>query len=172
MTAHSTLFLSAAAITLSVVTLSGAKADLCFRYGTGGGTLVAKGAKLPAQNTCDPLGLVEVGLGGRGGAATGSICRDQTDGRTIIFHYNYDACVGPGSYFESATCRLQLNNANDLPTASGGCRGTYGGGPFVDDTPVIDLCVGTDTTIPGGGGGQCVGGRSGFSRKRLDERGR
>ena len=60
-------------------------ADMCFRYQkTGGGTLVAKGAKLPAVNTCEPLPMFE--SGGLAGAATGSICRDIND-FTVIFHY-------------------------------------------------------------------------------------
>jgi hypothetical protein len=38
---------------VSLAYVSSARADLCFRYQTtGGGTLVARGAKLPAVNTC------------------------------------------------------------------------------------------------------------------------
>ena len=75
-----------------------ASADMCFRYQkTGGGTLVVKGGKLPAVNTCEPLAMFE--SGGLAGAATGSICRDIND-FTVIFHYTYDACIGPGHYFE------------------------------------------------------------------------
>ena len=161
MTLRSAILISAG-IGLSLASLPNAKADLCFQYGSGGGISVAKGAKLPEQGTCQPLALYEVGPGGRAGAANGMICRDNTDGRTIIYHYNYDACIGPGSYFESATCRLQLDNSGNLPTVSSSCRGTYGGGPFTDSTLRLTDCGGVNTTVPGGGGGQCFG-RSDFS---------
>ena len=36
-----------------------ARADICFQYGTGGGIIVAKGASVPAPNTCIPVALVE-----------------------------------------------------------------------------------------------------------------
>jgi hypothetical protein len=52
---------------------------MCFRYltaATAGGTLVAKGAKLPAPNTCETLALFEKLQTGLEGAATGSICVD------------------------------------------------------------------------------------------------
>ena len=48
-----------------------ARADICFQYGTGGGIIVAKGASLPAPNTCLPVALVEQVEGGRIGIATG-----------------------------------------------------------------------------------------------------
>lgn len=64
-----------AAVGLLVASPPGARADLCFCYGTGGGILVAKGATLPANNTCEALPLFEVG--GLGDAATGSICTDR-----------------------------------------------------------------------------------------------
>jgi hypothetical protein len=54
---------------LGLVTVSSpvARADMCFSYKkSGGGTLVAKGAKLPATNTCETLALFE--SGGLGGA--------------------------------------------------------------------------------------------------------
>jgi hypothetical protein len=71
MTLRSAILLSAAVIGLSLPNLPDAKADLCFRYGTGG-FLVAKGATLPAQNTCESLALFEPDQsGGRGGAANG-----------------------------------------------------------------------------------------------------
>ena len=81
---------------LVVVSAPFAKADMCFRYTTtGGGTLVAKGGKLPATNTCEPLAFFEEG--GLAGAATGSICVDVND-FTVVLHYTYDGCIGPGSY--------------------------------------------------------------------------
>lgn len=139
-----------------------ARADLCFRYQTtGGGTLVARGAKLPAVNTCAPLAMFE--SGGLGGAATGSICVDIND-FTIIFHYTYDACIGPGNYFESATCRLQMQNG-DLPSVSSSCRGTLANGAgFLEiNDAILQYCDGIP--VPGGGGGQCVGG---FSHHKFE----
>src|SRR5437667_11172654 len=108
-----------AAFGLVIASPPGAKADLCFHYkNSGGGTLVARGAKLPAINTCEPLALYEREgqppspiNHGLEGAATGSICQDWA-GATVIFNYAYDACMGPNSYFESGTCRLQLQNGN------------------------------------------------------------
>jgi hypothetical protein len=175
MTAHSTILFSAALFGLSLANPPNARADLCFRYGTGGGTHVARDATLPKEGTCQALALFETG--GRIGAANGMICRDGpgAGGVTIVFHYNYDACIGPGSYLESATCRLQLNNAGNLPTVSGFCRGMYstGSGPnqtlktFLDSTPKIEQCAGE--IVPGGGGGQCFAGR-GLSRDEIDEK--
>lgn len=165
MTAHSTILFSAAVIGLSLANPQDARADLCFQYGSGGGTLVGRDATLPKEGTCQPLALFETGS--RIGAANGMICRDGpgVGGITIVFHYTYDACIGPGSYFESATCRLQLDNAGNLPTVSGFCRGMYatGSGPnqtlttFLDGSPKIEQCTGV--IVPGGGGGQCFAGR-------------
>jgi hypothetical protein len=92
-----------ATLGLICVNAASARADMCFRYSSGGGTLVAKGATLPAVNTCVPLAFFE--NGGLQGAATGSICT-AADGSTVIFHYTYDGCLSP--YFESGVCRLQL----------------------------------------------------------------
>ena len=63
MTLRNALLFSAAVIGVSAANLSDAKADLCFRYGSGGGTLVAKNAKPPEQGACQPLALYEVGVG-------------------------------------------------------------------------------------------------------------
>lgn len=132
-----------------------AKADLCFRYqNTGGGVLVARGAKLPAVNTCEPLAMFEAG--GFGGAATGTICRDIND-FTVIFQYTYDGCTT--DYFESGICRLQIQNGS-LPTVSSTCRGTLAGGAhfFESNDGKIELCDAAQYPVPGGGGGQCYGG--------------
>jgi hypothetical protein len=168
MRTFSTILFSAAVVGLSLANPPNARADLCFHYGTGGGTLVARDATLPKQGTCQPLALSE--SGSLIGAANGMICRDTVGGVTIVFHYTYDACIGPGSYFESATCRLQLNNDGNFPTVSGACRGVFAGGSgsltaFDDITPKIEQCTGVD--VPGGGGGQCFG--KGFFHKVLDE---
>ena len=146
----------------SLAFVESARADMCFRYQTsGGGTLVAKGAKLPAVNTCEPLAMFE--NGGLAGAATGSICVDIND-FTVLFHYTYDACIGPGNYFESATCRLQIQNG-DLPTVSSSCRGTLAGGAgFLEvNDAILEYCDGGP--VLGGGGGQCVGG---FSHRKRE----
>jgi hypothetical protein len=168
MTTYNTILFSAAVIGLSLANPPNARADLCFHYGSGGGTLVARDATLPKQGTCQPLALFE--SGSLIGAANGMICRDTVGGVTIVFHYTYDACIGPGSYFESATCRLQLNNDGNFPAVSGACRGVFAGGSgsltaFNDITPKIEQCTGVD--VPGGGGGQCFG--KGFFHKELDE---
>ena len=170
MTTYGSILSSAAVIGLSLANPPNARADLCFHYSTGGGTLVARDATLPRESTCQPLALFEAG--GRIGAANGMLCRDTVGGATLVFHYTYDACVGPGSYFESATCRLQINNAGSLPTVSGICRGVFASGSghqtlttFVDGSPKIEQCTGVD--VPGGGGGQCFG--KGFFHKELDE---
>jgi hypothetical protein len=162
-----------AALGLVVAGPPGARADLCFHYQkSGGGTLVAKGAKLPAPNTCETLPLFETD-GGRGGAAgtkglegaaTGSICTDVA-GATVIFHYTYDGCLGPASYFESATCRLQLQNGN-LPTTFGSCRGTANQSGFVDDSAILQSC--DNVQVPNDTAALCVI-RPGLSHK-LDQR--
>jgi hypothetical protein len=68
--------------------------------------------------------MYEAASGGLGGAATGSICTDGTADNTIVYHYTYDGCTG--NYFESGTCRLQLNgdgqHPGDLPTGGSTCR--------------------------------------------------
>ena len=114
--------------------------------------------------------MYEVGAGGREGAATGSICQDWA-GATVVFHYTYDACVGhPGSYFESATCRLQLNNGN-LPTTSSSCRGKVNNGDFTDSTLKLWSCDADNDVslrVPNDTAALCSI-RAGFSH-RLDDR--
>lgn len=145
--------LYATSLGLVLIGATTAKADLCFRYAkSGGGTLVARGAQLPANNTCQPLALFE--SGGLIGAANGMICRDGVDNRTIVFHYTYNACGG--DYFESATCRIQLDDNNQ--TASSSCRGTLANGAAFRELndAVIETCTGL--VVPGGGGAACWGG--------------
>jgi hypothetical protein len=175
MTAHSIILFSAAVIGLSLANPPDARADLCFRYGSGGGTHVARDATLPKEGTCQVLALFETG--GRIGAATGMICRDGpgAGGVTLVWNYTYDGCIGPGSYFESGTCRAQLDNNGNLPTVSSVCRGMYatGSGPhqnliaFTDGTLKIEQCAGA--IVPGGGGGQCFAGR-GLWQGEVDEK--
>src|SRR5437763_13400515 len=109
-----------------VATAPSVRADICFQYGTGGGAAVARGATIPARNACVPLALFEADdpqRNGRGGALTGSLCKDWNN-NTLLYHYTYDACTAPGSYFESATCSVQLSTG-DLPSQSSSCRGIW-----------------------------------------------
>jgi hypothetical protein len=127
-----------------------AQADLCFRYQkSGGGTLVARGATLPAPDTCQTFAFFEKKESpddpGLAGAATGSICVEPEDETIAIFHYTYDGCMGPFSYFESATCRFQLRNDHSLPSIFGGCRGKVSGEDklmhdFDDDSAILESC--------------------------------
>ena len=149
-----------ATLGLICVNAASASADMCFRYASGGGTLVAKGATLPAANTCIPLAFFEDG--GLQGAATGSICT-AGDGSTVIFHYTYDGCLRP--YFESGVCRLQLGpqigpvitgrearghfgsggiGRFGLPTTQSSCFGTYSqpGSTSPDTTAKLEYCDG------------------------------
>jgi hypothetical protein len=185
MTMHRTILLSAV-IGLSLANATGARADLCFRYTkSGGGTLVAKDAKVPEPGTCQPLApLALFEVGGALGAANGMICRDGpgVGGRLILFHYNYDACLGsgdpePNSYTESGTCRLQLGSAGSgsLPTQFSFCRLTLSGGkpgsygvrshvPQLDDLQITE-CFGLDP--PTGEVAECTS-RKGFSGQTLE----
>jgi hypothetical protein len=148
--------------------MPGARADMCFQYGSGGGIAVAIGAKVPQINTCTPVSLVEQIYGGRLGLATGSICRSEEGSSrpTLVFQYTYDACSGPGGYFESATCRIDIGINGDLPTKPSDqnsyCNGVYTGllpnqsGPlnqFNDNTLRVWYCG--PSIVPGGGSAQC-----------------
>jgi hypothetical protein len=149
---------------------SASAADLCFQYGSGGGVLVAKGATVPAPNKCVNLALYEVGPAGLEGAATGSLCQDWA-GATVVYHYTYDACIGaPGSYFESATCRLQLSNGG-IPTTSSSCRGKVNNGQFSDTTLKLWSCDAdkdVSLRVPNDTAALCTI-RSGFSHKLDDQ---
>jgi hypothetical protein len=157
------------------------RADICFQYGTGGGIIVAKGASLPAPNTCLPVALVEQVEGGRIGIATGSICTGDTgsSATTLVYQYTYDACAGPGGYFESATCRIDINGSSfgggiDLPSKPtpqiSSCNGVYADPESGQSASLTQF---TDQTlkawkcdmpyVPGGGSTpQCIG----FARRR------
>jgi hypothetical protein len=155
-----------------------AQADICFQYGTGGGIAIAIGAKVPPVNTCTPVSLVEQIYGGRLGLATGSICNsEQGSSRpTLVFQYTYDACSGPGGYFESATCRIDLevpsgNLPNQPSNQNSWCNGVYvslpsnQSGPltqFNDSTLKAWNCTGGPFVVPGGGSAQC------FARRLRD----
>jgi hypothetical protein len=147
---------------LVVASAPSAGADICFQYGSGGGPLVAKAMALPAPNSCLPLALYE--NGGREGAANAMICRDAAN--TLVYHYDYNSCTGPGNYSESATCRLSLTNGN-LPTSNPDghyvCNGQFAGlapnqvagaKQFTDNTLVASFC--DDGPVPTGSA--CYGG--------------
>jgi hypothetical protein len=148
--------LLAVALGFVIGSTTSARADLCFRYQkSGGGKAVARGATLPARDTCNSLALFE--SGGGAGAANGVICRDGVENRTILFHYTYHSCLGP-NYFESGTCRMQLDDNNNFVSST--CRGTFAtnGGMstfLVIDDGVVESCTGI--VVPGGGGGACFG---------------
>jgi hypothetical protein len=138
-------------VALALVGASAASAqqvgDLCFRYESGGGTLVARrSGGLPEPDHCKPLQFYEDG--GLAGAATGSICTDANGG-TAIFHYTFHSCVGP-SYFETGTCRFGAQHG--LP-AVGVCRGTANQSSFVDHTPSLEAC---DKPVPESIAGLCA----------------
>jgi hypothetical protein len=125
---------------------------------TGGGVLVMQGVTLPAPNTCQPVAMYEAVGGTFAGAATGMICLDGTDNRTLVLQYTFVGCTA--DYFESGICRLQLSgDIGGLPTTSSTCRLTLGNGIFyreVNDA-VISSCSASALPVPGGGGAQCFG---------------
>jgi hypothetical protein len=133
-----------------------ARADLCFHYTvSGGGTNVAKGAKIPQKNTCEPLAMFEPD--GLMGAATGSICT-AVDGQSAIYHYIYQGCTGD-PYFETGTCTIGLQNGA-LPTGgsqNNECNVMSGGAPASGTTPLkaqfdsslsVTDCAGVNTDVP------------------------
>jgi len=163
-----------ASLGLVLVNSPRSHADICFQYGTGGAPLVARGVSLPAKNSCVPLALFEANeFGTRLGAANGMLCRDNDI--TLVYHYNYNACTGPGNYAESATCRLAMYTG-DLPSTSSNCNGQYSAplanqtGPvkqFSDFSLKAWYCNGKD--VPGGGfSAQCLA-QWGFSHPELGD---
>ncbi len=160
-----------ASLAPAIAIMPGARADICFEYGTGGGTSVAKGAKVPPVNTC--IRVTPVDLGARLGVATGSICQvfPQTGSPMIVFQYTYDACTGPGSWFESATCRIRLSDTGDLPSErdpgqSSSCNGIYAAPDTNKTSPVTQFsdislrvwdCTNSNLSVPTGSPGQCIG---------------
>jgi hypothetical protein len=150
---HKFVFLIGTSLIMTAIVAPDARADLCFRYQTtGGGTLVARGARLPAVDTCEPLAMFE--FGGYMGAATGTICRSSLDD-TVIFQYTYDGCIT--DYFESGICSLGIQNGS-LPTVSSECRGTLAGGTPFHETNDGKVEVCSNIPVLGSGGAQCKGG--------------
>jgi hypothetical protein len=107
-----------ASVGLAIVSTAPARADICFEYTvSGGGVATAIGAKVPVNpNTCDRVTVVT----DDGGVATGSICRSQqgAGGPVLVYHYVFNGCATP--YFESATCRIRLEDQGDLPSDRAG----------------------------------------------------
>jgi hypothetical protein len=133
---HKSLALMAA-LGIAAVNSPSVQADLCFHYpnhqfGALAGTLVAKGATPPAENTCETLAMYEVDGPDKGleGSAIGVVCRNSTkvspnNDPMFSFYFVYNACLGPGK-FEAVTCQLKPHGqvgVPPLPTVSSSCRG-------------------------------------------------
>jgi hypothetical protein len=112
---------------LLVASQQGASAALCFHYTkTDGGTSIAQ-VDIPAPNKCVTFALYEQVVNAPftlAGVGTGSLCT-STNSPMVIYHYTYEGCLPLGSdnYFETGTCRLQLNRDLGLPTQFSFCRG-------------------------------------------------
>ena len=120
-----------ASLGLAIVSTAPALADICFEYTSGGGVGVAVGAKVPAHNTCERVTIV----GADASLATGSICKSQLgDARpTLYYHYVLMGCTG--SYFETATCHVDLGQQEDLPSGKPEGQDTSCTGVFAGLTP-------------------------------------
>ena len=121
------VFISAVGFGLIVVGPQGANAALCFQYTKSGGGISVAQVDLPAPNKCVTFALYERVLNTPStlaGVGTGSLCT-STNSPMVLFHYTYEGCMPLGSdnYFESGTCRLQLNRDLGLPTQFSVCRG-------------------------------------------------
>jgi hypothetical protein len=154
-----------ACLGLALASTVSARADICLEYTiSGGGVGIALGAKVPATpNTCERVTVVAAD----GGAATGSICRsEEGSGRpTLVYQYSFSACTSP--YFETATCRIELDINSQLPgqkpaSQSSSCTGVYAGmapgqssplGAFsyLDDLKAWNCAAGPFAVIDGGG---------------------
>jgi hypothetical protein len=110
-----------------VLTTQDARAALCFHYTQSGGGVHVAQVDLPAPNTCVTFALYEAGPDPANtllGAGTGSLCY-STQSPMVIFHYTYEGCrpMGSDNYFESGTCRLELDRNGNLPSQFSVCRG-------------------------------------------------
>jgi hypothetical protein len=134
------------ALGIAAVNSPSVQADLCFHYpnhqfGALAGTLVAKGATPPAENTCETLAMYEVDGPDKGlkGSAIGVVCRNSAkvfpnNGPMFSFYFVYNACLGPGK-FEAVTCQLKVGGADSpLPTTQSSCRGVISSLFFGDKT--------------------------------------
>jgi hypothetical protein len=168
------LMLTAASLGLALVSTAPARAQICFEYTvSGGGVGVAIGAKLPAEpNTCERVTVVAAD----GGVATGSICKSDPGAGvwTLVYHYVSSLCAS--NNFETATCRLRLQDDGSLPSQKpasqfSSCTGMVAGvavpgqtSPLRGFSNLDDLKVWNCSPPPflviGGGGSAC------FVRKR------
>jgi hypothetical protein len=145
---------------LLVASSQGANAALCFQYTKSGGGISVAQADIPAPNKCVTFALYERVLNTPStlaGVGTGSLCT-STNSPMVLFHYTYEGCLplGGENYFESGTCRLQLNRDLGLPTQFSVCRGALitgkpgvsgkAGNFFNQDDLVITKCD-SDTDI-------------------------
>jgi hypothetical protein len=153
------------------ISLPDAKAALCFQYTKSGGGISVAQADIPPPNQCQTFALYEVGTDPAStllGAGTGSLCT-STNSPMVIFHYTYEGCrpLGRDNYFESGTCRLQLNRDGNLPTQFSVCRGALitgrpglvgkAGNFFNTDDLVITKCDSNDIKfqVPSGSVSEC-----------------
>jgi hypothetical protein len=132
------LALAIALASLGTTATTAKAVDLCFSY-QGGGSIVAKGFKVPRRNRCTPFnGFQVVG----GGGFTGVGCTSADGAQMILSYRLQDDRRGPTGYFEAGTCRIPVSLT---PGAGvGGCSGTAISAPgtavhFVD-VATIRLC--------------------------------
>jgi len=163
--------------------MPGAEADICVQdLGSGGlGPIrVAKGANVPPLDTCTQVTLFDVAS--PYGISTGSICttstpnpnpKDPNPNYFLLFHYTYNSCAGY-SYFESATCIINLQADMTLPPdqpTSGdkksSCNGIFANlsakppttGPVTSlntDTVVAWICTNYLNVVSGGSRTACL----------------
>jgi len=169
------IFFIAVAFGLVVASPPNARAALCFQYTKSGGGISVAQVDIPAPNKCITFALYEQVINAPftlEGAGTGSLCT-STDSPMVIFHYTYDACrpLGRDNYFETGTCRLQLDRNGNLPTQFSVCRGAVIGGVsgqvgkvgnfFNQDDLVITKCDSDslEFRVPGGLLSECFGDR-------------
>jgi hypothetical protein len=114
-----------ASLGLALVSADRARADICFQYNSGGGVVIALGAKVPATpDTCERVTAVSPQ---GGGVATGSICLSRGNLSTphnsnLVYQYSFTGCSN--IYFESATCHILLDDNFQLPTQYPGSQRT------------------------------------------------
>jgi len=171
-----------ASVGLALVSTAPARADICFEYTvSGGGIGIALGAKVPATpNTCERVTVVSAD----GGVATGSICRSEEGSTrpTLVYQYSLSLCTN--AYFESATCRLDLDINSDLPSQkpasqSSSCTGVSANMAPGQSSPLTgfsyynDLkawkCTAGPFAVIGGGGATCHARRKGAVQESTKE---
>lgn len=178
-------FFITVAFGLVVASAPNARAGLCFQYTQSGGGISVAQADIPAPNKCVTFALYEQVNNAPFtllGAGTGSLCT-STDSPMVIFHYTFDACrpLGRANYYESGTCRLQLDHNGNLPTQFSVCRGAVIAGVpgqaasvgnfFNHDDLVITKCDtdSLDFRVPGGTVSECFGDRGKLRLQSSDQ---